>query len=536
MSLDKMQQVIGSLAKKINDNHKIATPVLAKKIARCLDAYPHDQTLGAMSLVIEKMASNNNLFITRGALKSLYHDLYYNNTKFAELFGEELGSVAIKEFSPTNRDDSSKEIDPYEFGDQALANALGSVFDKGAPLKMYSQKLADKAVYSVATTLDSWGLKPTSLYVSDGSDKFLVLKADYETPKGVTSLYVPVEVVDNKLCEASVFMGNSGPVDLNNTNIKNYVTSNAGNKSKVSGTQILDVLTKAASEQREISDAEMALLKVNSSRKSDGEFYQNQIVGQKLVSEAKADIELPKLGDFDSFEEQFNSSVGTAAFHFGADKVNIARDNIIRDLVSMGHRNPQVALTNHNENTVFYSVSLDSGKVAFKVPVNIVAGVVNKPTVFICNGSISSFDKVGINDLYLNEQTDLKAAAAASQFGLMKSSELVEAVRVSLAEGNQEKAEEALNVLASLGDEKAYAMGFQAYLNGLGQKKAEASCECECTMQIKNGTSKYPICGHTGLPINKVYQDSEGNCRPLYRKGMDESYDGASFMNAKIFG
>jgi len=531
-----MQQLIGSLAKKINDNHKIATPVLAKKIARCLEAYPHDQTLGAMSLVIEKMASNNNLFITRGALKSLYHDLYSNSTKFAELFDEELGSVSVPELPSTNRDDSVRELDPYEFGDQALANALGSVFDANAPLKMFSQKLADKAIYSVATTLDLWGLKPTSLYVSDGSDKFLVLKADYETPKGITSLYVPVEIIDNKLCEASVFMGNSGPVDLNNTNIKNYVTLNAGNKSKVSGSQILGVLTKAASEHREISDAEMALLKVNASRKSSGEFYQNQIIGQELVAEAKTDVELPRLGEFDSFEKQFNSTVGTAAFKFGTDKINIARDNIVRDLVSMGHRNPQVALTNYNENTVFYSVSLDSGRVAFKVPVNITAGVVNKPTVFICNGSISSFDKNSVDNLYLTEQSDLSAAAAASQFGLMKASELVEAVRISLAEGKREQAEEALNVLASIGDEKAYAMGFQAYLNGLGQKKAEASCNCECTMQIKNGTSKYPICGHTGLPINKVYQDSEGNCRPLYRKGMSESYEGASFMNAKIFG
>lgn len=53
---------------------------------------------------------------------------------------------------------------------------------------------------------------------------------------------------------------------------------------------------------------------------------------------------------------------------------------------------------------------------------------------------------------------------------------------------------------------------------------------------IKNSTSEHPICSHTGLPVHKVFQDKDGNCQPMYRKGMDETYEGASFMNAKIFG
>jgi hypothetical protein len=56
-------------------------------------------------------------------------------------------------------------------------------------------------------------------------------------------------------------------------------------------------------------------------------------------------------------------------------------------------------------------------------------------------------------------------------------------------------------------------------------------------MLIKNSkVSEHSICGHTGLPIHKVFQDKNGNCQPLYRRGMDETYEGASFMNAKIFG
>jgi len=537
MSLEKIQQLINSMSKNMEDNYKIATPVLAVKLAKCLETYPHDQTIGAMSRVIEKMASNNTLFIRRADLKSLYQKLYSNHTKFAEIFNDELGeSVEEPKITLNVRDDAS-QLNPYEVSDPILSNALNSVFDKNVPLKLYSQALANKAVEHVNTDLDSWGLKPTSLDMSDGNDKFLVIKADYETPKGLTSFYVPVEIHNNKISDASVFMGNAGPQELNHNNVKKYIIANAGSKLKISGTSILGVLTKAASEHREVSDAELALTRLHASREGKSEFFQGQIVGQKMAEASVKDVTLPKYDEFVSFEKQFTSPQGLASFKFGADKLNIARDNIIRDLVSMGHSNPQVAVSDHNETAVFYSVSLDGGKVAFKVPVNIISGVVNKPSVFICNGSVQAFDKDSIRKLYVSNESDFKAAASASPLFGLKPSDLINNIRTAVAEGHTAKAEDALNVLANTGDEKAYATGFQIFLQGLGSKTAEACETTSCSMIIKDSkVSQYSICGHTGLPIHKVYQDKDGNCRPLYRRGMDETYEAATFINAKIFG
>jgi hypothetical protein len=36
MSLEKIQQLVGSLARTVEDNEKIAVPVLAVKLAKCL--------------------------------------------------------------------------------------------------------------------------------------------------------------------------------------------------------------------------------------------------------------------------------------------------------------------------------------------------------------------------------------------------------------------------------------------------------------------------------------------------------------------
>jgi hypothetical protein len=528
MSLDKMRQLVTSLAKSLENGEKIATPVLAAKLAKCSEVYPHDQTIGAMSRIIEKMASNNTMFISKADLKALYSKLYSRNTKFAELFENELGGNI--EYAPTsttfNRDEAT-ELNTYQVGDQVLANALNSVFDKNAPLKMYSQELANKALKSVASALDVWNLKPSKL----------IVKADYETPKGVTSFYVPVELRDNKIVEASVFMGNSGPRDLNHVEIKKYLGSVAGNKLKISGALILDVITKAASENREISDAELALTRLNASREGKSEFFQNQIVGQKIAEASVKEVELPKSDEFESFEKTFSSPQGLASFNFGADKVKTARQVIARDLIGFGYSNPQISVTGSENNTVYYAVSLDAGKIAFTVPVKIEAGKINKPSVLLCNGSVSSFSKETINSLYVNNQTDYKVAAVASpQFGL-KPSDLINNIRTALAEGNYAKAEDALNVLSQCDDSKAYATGFNVYLNGLKTANATASePECKCSLIVKSSVSQHPICGHTGLPIHKVYQDKHGNCQPLYRRGMDESYEAASFMNSKIFG
>lgn len=533
MSLDKLQQLVGSLTKNIENKEKLATPVLAAKLAKYKESYPHDQTIGSMELVLSKMANNKNLFITKGELKALYNKLYSRNTKFAELFQQELG-LADQLASPVTMErDEAVNVNPYQVGDSVLANALNSVFDN-QPLKMYSQDLANKAKSSVASTLDAWNLSPNAISIDSGNDKFLVLRADYDTPKGLTSFYVPVEINNNKIVEASVFMGNSGPQELNHISIKSYLTTKAGSKLAISADSILNVLNDASSENRDVSDAEIALVKLNASREKQSEFFQNQVVGLKIAEASAKDVELPKLNEFESFEKQFTSPYGIAAFHFGEDKVKLGRDHIVRELSGYGCKNAQVVVGNSDENTIFYSISLDAGKVAFTVPVKLANGKINKPNIMLCNGSAVPFNKEGINGLYVSNQSDYKAAATASPLFGLKPSDIINNIKEAIAEENYAKAEDALNVLANTGDEKAYATGFNLFLVGLSGKKSESSHTCN--MVIKNAHSSHPICGHTGLPLHKVYQDKHGNCLPLYRQNMDETYEGASFMNSKIFG
>ena len=533
MSVDKIHQLVGSLAKEVQNNEKLATTLLAAKLTKCAAAYPQDKTLGGLARVMTDMVGNKTYFIRRADFKSLGSKLYTNNTKFAELFQEELGEAPAESKVTTYQRDESVKANPYHVGDQVLANALESVFDKHIPLKMYSQPVANLAMKSVGTTLDAWNLRPAQLTVSDGNDKFIVIKADYETPKGVTSFYVPVEVNKNQVTDPEIFMGNQGPEDLNHTNIKAYVRQQAGVKTKIGGTDILNALNLAASDKREVTAAELAVTRLNASRQDQSEFFQDQVVGLHVEASAKPDVALPKYETFASFEEQWSSPSGQACWHFGAELVAAGRVHVTRELQSFGFSSPQVVVTKSDDNTIFYGVSLDTGKVAFTVPVKVVANKISKPTVLLCNGALTTFDRSGINQLVSENKSDVKVAAVASNMSTLKPSEVLNNLRQAMNDGNHAKAEDALNVLANAGDKKAYDIAFQVYMEGLSGKKV---AETKCSQMIKSAVSEYPICSHTGLPINKVYQDKDGNCRPLFRKGMDETYEGTSFINAKIFG
>lgn len=537
MTVDKINQIVGSLNKAAENSQKLAIPLLLVKLNKFAKAYPGDQTIATMSNIIDKL-SNKQFFITRAELKNLYHTLHSRNTKFAELFVDELG-VTNDYLSPPKlyERDNGAELDTSGFADPVLASALESAFDKNVSLKSYSKDAATKAVFSVSTTLDAWNLKAAHVDVVEGNDKFLVVKAEYHTPKGATSFYIPVEVKLNKIAEPELFMGNTGPQELNHLNIKKYLTSFAGDKLKINPAEMLTVLASAMDGNRAVTDAELAVIRLNSNKRANDSFFTNQVTGQEIDAPATPDVNSPpRTTESFSFEDKFSTPVGLASVNFGTDKVKLGNDLIARHLNSFGYKNHRITVANSDNNAIFYGVSLDSGKVAFTVPVKVVANKMSEPSVLLCDGVVSSFSADTINKLYMENTSDVKVAAFTSaQYGL-KPSELITNIRDAVKDNNFVKAEDALNILKQASDVKAYAIGFKVYSSALAGNLPTPREESKCLQIIKSANNQSPVCAHTGLPVNKVYQDKEGNCRPLYRQGMDESYEGAYFMNHKIFG
>lgn len=531
-----MNKLVNSIAKMVEASEKVALPVLSAKLRKVAEVHPYDQTILSMSNVISSM-STSKTFISQAELKSLYNKFYTRNNKFAEYFADELGGATellTPALAPKNEVPLSADFGTV--ADPVLANALNTAFGNNVSVKVFSKDHALLAKKAVASNLENWNLRASKLEVIAGNSYFIIVKADYDTPKGLTSVLVPVEIKNDKVLEPAVFMANAGPKDLNHLNLKGYVTTNAGAKLQIRANDVVDVLTNAITENREVSDAELALTRVNSAKERVGEI--GQVVGLNVTAAPENfEVKLPKSKETESFEAKFSTASGIANFKFGTDKVSLGRDVIARQLVGFGVKGPQVSVLSCDDNTIFYAVSVNAGRTAFNVPVKFASNRIVNPDMILCNGSILPFTKQTINKLFATNQSDFKVAAVASPQYALKSSDLIQNVRFAVEEGNYDKAEDALNVLQQQDDEIAYRTAFAVYMGGLGMTKTASVEEVvQCSMTVKNSSSQHPICGHTGLPTHKVYQDSHGNCQPLYRRGMSESSQGGFFMNAKIFG
>lgn len=535
MSLNQIKKSVDSILKLIEDSEKVGLPTFASKLAKASEVYPEDYTIGAMAGIVAKMAGSNKMFITRAEIKDLYKRLYSRNTKFAELFSGELGEIvklATPQIYNRENDDESLNIinKAYEkIVDPALANALNSAF--GNKVKTYTSVSADKAQTVCLNSLTKNKLA-AQVDVVNGREDVVICRVSFETPKGQTSVFVPIEIVADKALLPSVFVGNGGPEDFTKENLENYVLSNAGKKLAISDMLVLTAVSNIKDGDK-ISNVDLVLTKLNAQKEAAADFSQGQILFQSVEPEAKnLEVSTPTYQDSEmqSFADQFETPFGLANFTFGKEAVETAKKVILSRLGSFGVQNPQISVFDVSADSVVYAVSANAGRTAFRVPVNMKSGT--GPTVIISNGMVRDFSQKSVHELFEMESTDHKAAAMASPLYHLKASELVDVVRQATTEQNYSKAEDALNVLVELGDDKAYQTAFVVYTNGLsGVKQAES----KCSHIVKSSASKHPVCGHTGLPLHKVYQDKNGDCHPLYRKGMDETYEGAYFLNSKIF-
>lgn len=483
MSANDIQKLINSLAKSEQDNEKLAIPLLVNKLKKLAEVNPYDQTIVSMSKIL-KQASEKKLIISRKEFQDIYKRLYSRNTKFASYFAEELGDIE-KAPLPKYADKLEAPLNTNDAGNNVLTAILKSALDNTGPETLYTKEQALKAISSVNETLELWGAKASRLEVLDGNKTAIVIKADYDTPKGVVSMLIPLEVKGGVISEPRVFVGNNTAKKIDHTNIKNYLTD--------------CINAKLATVGR---------------------------IGQK-------DLEVEKSDSFDNFAEKLENPLGAATFKFGTENVNLGRDAIARSLAGLGIDYPQISIMGSDKNNVIYGVSI-SGKVSFKVPVKIANNKVVMPEMMICNGSLMSLSRANINRLFVDNQTDYKAAASVSPLYGLKANELLTIVKEAAAEQNYAKAEDAMNILETMGNEAVYKQAVQEYMSGLSIVKT-AETKTTCAMVIKSANSQHPVCGHTGLALHLTYTDKYGNCLPLYRKDMPEQTESAWFMASKVF-
>lgn len=516
--MDKLKTAINKLSKLIEDNESISMPLLSVKLKQASGTYPEDKTVGMVSHIISRMIDNNKISISRKEFKDLYQKFYTINTKFANIFEKELGNIdKMQGTTAYEKEEYGPEMTMDKIvadnTDPSLLNSLNGVF--GMEVKPYTEKQSEVAIKMCKSYFGS--INPV-IKVADGNEKIIVCHASFTTPKGTTSVLVPVEVADTIAKIPTVFIGNDGPEVLNLDNIKAYVLSHSGQAIKFAASQVCDILNS----KNESSVVDYIVAKVNASK-------DKQIEKTAFIK----DLEDTKY-DTIKFEEAIGKAStinNQAIFKFGKDMIINSHNAVIRKLNEIGYKIANIQLDSFGENNVCFAVSL--GKAAFKVPVKMVNGKINLPEYMLVNGSVMDLTQEHIQNL-MNEKLDTQTYIKASPLFASKPSELVDIVKAETDNKNYVKAEEALLILQHSEASNAYTDALNYYIKNINIEKSENKITCSMVVNSKNSIHK--VCGHTGLPLNKVYQDENGECKPLYRKGMDKQYDVVHSLNSKIFG
>lgn len=548
MSLRQLNEIITKAAKAVYDNEKFAVGVLAVRARKAAEAYPTDKTILTMAGFLSKRAASSNaLFITRAELKDVYNRLYSQNNKFAELFMDELGLVPTPDKVPLfNRDkNEGKNLveGAYEkLADPVLSNALASAFDKSIPYRPYSDASAKNAQMACEYELSRLGLPSKKINVLAGQLDLLICQASYDTPKGESHVLLPIEIKNGQALLPTVFLSRVGFVDLDSDNLKTHIVSSAGKSFKVNVDKILQTVSiaKNGTVEEPMNEVEKIVLKATMVSETPISHTPNAILYQQ-VDQIQPMIEEPiyeQPAEVQSFAERMTSKAGIAEFTLGKQIVDAGRQLIRKSMSTFGYPHTQVAIADSTKDSIIYAVAIDTTS-GFKVPVKIEKGKLEIPTLLISANGLADFSKEGVSEA-LSEMADQEVLAVASPVYGQKPSDLIKQIRDAMAESNYLKAEDALNVLQKSGDVKAFQTGYEVYVSALSNggkpmAKTASISGATCKMPHKVANSKYIICGHTNLPLHKVYQDKNGDCHPLYRKGMSETAEGGSFLHSKIY-
>lgn len=485
MNISDLVSAVKTASDAIYKNEQFVLPLLAVRARKAAEVYPEDTTIVTAANVFSRMEEKGQNFISRADLKKIYNDLYVNNTRFAEVFAEEVGGSELatpKYLQHDSGEDNFIESSFKSVADPVLANALDEVFKDNGELKLYSSDLAVKAEKACYQELSTIGVAPKRIGIFAGQSDMLVCKASFETPKGISDVLIPIEVSNGKPLLPTMFLSSAGFIDLKAVDLKQHILNTAGKSYNVDGEALLKVLCNAKfGAPSELSDVDRAIMKVATEKGTPSSFAMDGIVYQQIET-VKKDLELPKYEqpeEVQSFANRLNSARGGASFLFGEKIVNAGSGMIQRTLAGFGIKNTQISVVDNDENTIYYAVSL--GSAGMNVPVSIKNGVIQTPQVVLAAGEMYDFTADGVKKVLTSKNKDARMMGVASPNYDLKPIELIQQIKIAMDEGKHVGAEDALAVLAAQGDEVAYQAGLAAYMNGLnmGNKLAKQASKLE---------------------------------------------------------
>lgn len=536
MNFNKLAQLASQAVQVVEGSEQFPVGILAVQAQKLAEVFPHDLTVRGMESFLKKRAENQS-FITRSELRSVYDKLYSRGNKFAKHFESELGLA-----QETIKTASAREVktdilvEAFETtGNGALKNSLSSILDNKSVVKFCSDRSIKSAEKSCLHELNMLGVPPKMVEVVAGQEDLVICRAAYETPRGTTNVLIPIELKNEKALLPTMFLSEAGFLDLEKQKLEDHLLKTAGLALRVDAGQILNLLDKIKNgETKVVGEVEEIVLRA-SLKRGAAAHGDNGVVYMPLeeVKEEREVVVVEGPEEYKNLGDRLNTAAGTAELLLGKNTVDMGRSLVAQTLTDCGFKNAQVRVASSNKNTVTYAVAIQDG-LGFKVPVKIANNKLVAPSFGLTENGLIELSSESIKAALVTKVANRSAALQASALYDLNPRELYVNLEKALAEENYLRAEDALALLEKSGDELAYRKAFDVYTSHLRGDKLQKTASVSCSRQYKVASTGSAMCGHYHLPVEKVFQDENGKCKPLYRKG-EEISTPALLTNYKMF-
>lgn len=529
--INDLKSLAAELSKKLSYQDKFFTGVLAARLTKAAQDYPSDHTINGIAAFLSRRASvPGGHLISRGELIDIYNKLYTSNTKCAKYLEKELNKktdVELIDRKVAGKSVEDKQIDLSKYADEKLQSVLESVLlkDKSAPV--IPSKLAKEAIDISSKALPG---KPITIEALLGDEDTILVRATYRTPKGNSSVIVPVEFVNTRALLPSVFLSRAGFVQISENALQDHLIDVAGKQFVVDASKIFNLIKEAKGSIEPINEVERIVV-LAKSRAGSNILDNNGIINQAVDQESMP-IKCEASEESISFAEKLSNPAGIAEFVHGKDVVSTAKSNISSALNKLGYSKHQLKVIDADDKKIVIAVNVLGS--AFKVISKVESGKALYPTAIIANGAIESFSPDNIKKVAASG--DRALASILNGYNLDNPNMLIENVREACYEKDLVKAAEVLDALYSTGDEKAFKIGFALYQQA-AVGSSPISKKASVKQQIKTvKIGGNEVCAVTGLPVDKVYVDENGVVQAKHRENMSQTSSGfaGGFMNAKI--
>lgn len=503
-------------------NKDYVTSQLAKKASDLALAHPEDSTASGIARVLGSMQKRQEL-ISKQELTYLYEKFQTQNNKFASAFKTELGikdqsdllAEAAAKAEKTKKEISEKEKAPAPYKpNNLLVSALERMLDGKKEYAGYTKKQEANAISCVeacfAEVIPDTKFKA---FVDAGNKDIIVTRVEFNTPKGKSFLYVPVEVLENSECIClNQFVDSEGVQDLTKKTLLSAIKKSVGKPAKYTGKLILSAITsKSQAKDKKVSSIEMFFIDKKAKAETPSYYSTDTYLdksGRSFFPKERF-LPVPKFAEQDTFAEKLSSKSGQAEYKFGKQKILEAQKAIHHELTVIGQHPYSIKIDQHDAKGITFDVALAS-KAAIKMVAKIADQVELEPYFIFDNTkyafSNDSFDHVAAIGM------DSTAQAIHSPMYAETAEQVMQIIASATRNGELDIAEDGLNVIREKYPE-LYVAATHTFKNALVPDKAP-----KCKKIIRNASSIHPICSHTNLPVHKTYVDENGACRPLYRR------------------